>query len=307
MNGNGDAGDLRAGSRATSSNTAPFGAAARPWTQLTWQQARANRPVFFRRALKLTHGARTQLPFNGSQGLTVVSENPVYIEGNYNACTPSDAAGACTETGGAFGPTGNGHVSAAVIADAVTLLSSSWNDIASFINPHSLAYTTAGVANAQRNATTTWYRVAIIAGKGIPFPRPTNNTGADHTGLRHRRRRPQLPAIHRELGWADALNYRGSIVSFFTSRQAIGTYKCCDVVYGAPSRGYNFDVEFLSPPLLPPRTPMFRDINTLTFRQLLQADAVEGERRERRMPRCRVAETRTSNVGVSRRSRTHGT
>lgn len=37
-----------------------------------------------------------------------------------------------------------------------------------------------------------------------------------------------------------------------------------------PSRDYNFDVEFLNPMLLPPRTPMFRDINTLTFRQLLR-------------------------------------
>ncbi len=249
-------------------NTAPFGVAARPWTQLTWQQARANRPVFFRRALKLTHGARGQLPANGLQGLTVASENPVYVEGNFNACTASDAAGSCAETGGAFGPTGNGHVSAAVLADAVTLLSSSWNDIGSFINPHSLTRTTFDVANAQRNATNTWYRLAVIAGKGIPFVRPANNA-SDHTDY------GTDGGAHNFLrfieNWSGAaLNYRGSIVSFFTSRQATGTYKCCDIVYGAPARGYNFDVEFLSPPLLPPRTPMFRDINTLTFRQLLR-------------------------------------
>ena len=66
------------------------------------------------------------------------------------------------------------------------------------------------------------------------------------------------------------LNYRGSIVSFFISRQATGTYKCCDNVYTAPARGYNFYVEFLDPSLLPPETPMFRDVNTLTFRQLLR-------------------------------------
>ncbi len=268
MNGNG-AQDIYGQDPRYVSNIAPFGSAARPWTQLTWQQARANRPVFFRRALKLTHGARTQLPFNGSQGLTVVSENPVYIEGNYNACTPGNAAGTCTETGGPFGPTGNGHVSAAVIADAVTLLSSSWNDIGSFINPHSLSHTTANVANAQRNATTTWYRVAIIAGKGIPFPRPTNNTGADHTDYGTDGGAHNFLRFIENWG-GSALNYRGSIVSFFTSRQATGSYKCCDIVYGAPDRGYNFDVEFLSPPLLPPRTPMFRDINTLTFRQLLR-------------------------------------
>ena len=41
-------------------------------------------------------------------------------------------------------------------------------------------------------------------------------------------------------------------------------------VYQAPSRGYNFDTDFLLPSLLPPGTPMFRDVNTLTFRQLLR-------------------------------------
>ena len=66
------------------------------------------------------------------------------------------------------------------------------------------------------------------------------------------------------------LNYRGSIVSFFISRQGVGTYKCCTNVYSPPSRGYNFDTEFLTPNLLPPRTPMFRDVNTLTFRQILR-------------------------------------
>ena len=36
-------------------------------------------------------------------------------------------------------------------------------------------------------------------------------------------------------------------------------------VYGAPTRGYNFGVEFLTPSLLPPKTPMFRDVNTTGF------------------------------------------
>jgi len=50
----------------------------------------------------------------------------------------------------------------------------------------------------------------------------------------------------------------------------VGLYKCCDNVYSPPSRGYNFDTDFLTPSLLPPRTPMFRDLNTLTFRQILR-------------------------------------
>jgi hypothetical protein len=51
----------------------------------------------------------------------------------------------------------------------------------------------------------------------------------------------------------------------------VGTYKCCQNVYSPPTRGYNFDTEFLTPSLLPPRTPMFRDVNILTFRQILRA------------------------------------
>ena len=54
-------------------------------------------------------------------GLTIASENPVYIQGNWNA------------NGAGFG---NPHVATAVLADAVTLLSNNWNDRNSFVNPH---------------------------------------------------------------------------------------------------------------------------------------------------------------------------
>ena len=66
--------------------TAPFGASVRPWTTIgTTNQmeiARRNPPVFFRRALKLTNGALGNLV---APGLTIASENPVYIQGNWNA------------------------------------------------------------------------------------------------------------------------------------------------------------------------------------------------------------------------------
>ena len=64
--------------------------------------------------------------------------------------------------------------------------------------------------------------------------------------------------------------YKGSLVSLYTSRQATGTFKCCQNVYKWGLRNYSFDTNFLSPALLPPGTPMFRAINTLTFRQLLR-------------------------------------
>ena len=48
--------------------------------------ARANRNAHFRRALKLTTASWATSPM---PGLTVVSENPVYVQGNYNATSAS--------------------------------------------------------------------------------------------------------------------------------------------------------------------------------------------------------------------------
>ena len=66
------------------------------------------------------------------------------------------------------------------------------------------------------------------------------------------------------------IRYRGSIVSLFTSRQATGAFKCCNTVYGAPVRNYQFDTDFLNPATLPPLTPVFRDLNTIGFSQELR-------------------------------------
>ena len=200
--------------------------------------ARANPPAFFRRALKLTNGALGNIV---APGLTVVAENPVYIQGNWNA------------NAGGFG---DPHVATAVIADAVTLLSNNWNDRTSFLEAHDVA---------GRDATTTWYRLAIIGGKGLSFPRiagaPADfgTDGGAHNFLRYL-----------EDWGGQTLNYRGSIASMFTSRQAVGTYKCCADVYSPPTRAYTFDTDFLTPALLPPRTPMFRDVNTTGFAQILR-------------------------------------
>jgi len=144
----------------------------------------------------------------------------------------------------------------------VTFLSNTFNDIGSFMSPH--------IRNnaARTTASNTWYRTAVISGKGRNFPRPISNA-QDHTDFGTDGGAHNFLRYIEDWG-GQTLNFRGSLVSFYISRQALGTYKCCDVVYSPPSRGYNFDTDFLTPNLLPPRTPMFRDVNTLTFRQLLR-------------------------------------
>lgn len=209
------------------------------------QEARENPPVFFRRALKIVNGASLNIGVscNGTDGLTVVAENPVYIQGDYNA--PVDD-----------GSWGGVSVAAAVEGDAVTFLSNNWNDVNSFAFPYNIN---------NRAAAPTAYRTAIISGKGIPFPQAgmacggCNDFGTDggvHNFLRFLE------------NWGLVCHYRGSLVSFFYNRQAVGTYKGAGV-YNPPSpRDYSFDTNFtIGPACLPPRTPSLRSVNTTGFSQ----------------------------------------
>ena len=215
---------------------APYNAAANvsPTVTLTTPQAFAAPQVLFRRALKLTNGSLGNIV---TPGLTVVAENPIYIQGNWNA----NAAG-----------WGNPHAETAVIADAVTLLSNEWTDANSFQNPYN--------PNNRARATQAWYRLGVIGGKGPAFvniagtPNDFGTDGGAHNFLRY-------------LESGQTVNYQGAIATFYFNRQATGTFKCCTTVYGAPTRNYLFDTDFLNPATLPPLTPVFRDLNALGFAQ----------------------------------------
>jgi Tfp pilus assembly protein PilX len=213
--------------------------------------ARENPPLFFRRALKIVNGsdltAVGTCPGSVSCGLTITSENPVYIQGDYNANAASNGWSST-------------EIASSVAGDAVTLLSDQWNDVNSFASPYSTSL---------RSGNTTWYRLAIIAGATLPFTQPTfsgvsadyGTDGGVHNFLRY------IEA------WGGTLEYNGSIVDLYYSRQANGTFKCCATVYGPPSRGYNFDTNFLNPTLLPPRTPLFRTVSTTGWTRVLAPQA----------------------------------
>jgi hypothetical protein len=206
------------------------------------QEARENPPLFFRRALKIVDGASLTIGVScsGTDGLSIVSENPVYIQGDYNA--PVDD-----------GTWGGVSIAAAVEGDAVTFLSNNWNDVNSFAFPYNVN---------NRNAAPTAYRAAIISGKGIPFPSVAGQAqdfgtdGGVHNFLRFLE------------NWGLVCHYRGSMVSFYYNRQGVGTYKGTGV-YNPPSpRDYSFDTNFtLGPACLPPRTPSLRSVNTIGFSQ----------------------------------------
>ena len=142
-------------------------------------------------------------------------------------------------------------------------VSNNFNDVNSFSTPFAFDFPPAGTP-ANRAASDTWYRVAIVAGKGLSFAQPPyggqdfGTDGGVHNFLRYI-----------ENWGGQNLHYKGSMISLYNNHQAIGVFKCCTTVYSPPARDYTFDVEFLQPQLLPPRTPLFRDVNTTGFTQLL--------------------------------------
>ncbi|HKM81704.1 MAG TPA: hypothetical protein VJY15_12160 [Candidatus Acidoferrum sp.] len=211
--------------------------------------ARENPPLFFRRAVKIVNannltGVGT-CPGGASCGLAIASENPVYLQGDFNS----------NSGGNDFS---DPSIATSVAADAVTLLSDNWNDVNSFAFPY---------ASGNRVGTSTDYRLAVVAGANPYFQNPTGVIYQDYG---------TDGGVHNFLRFLEAwngaqLNYEGSIVDLYYSRQANGTYKCggINAVYQPPTRGYVFDTNFLTPALLPPRTPLFRDVNTTGWTRLL--------------------------------------
>ena len=206
-------------------------------------RAMVNRPIIFRRAIKLVNGG-SLVTWVG--GFTVVTENPVYIQGDWNA------------SGGFTGA----HAATSVIADAVTALSSNWLDTLSYASPYS--------ASGRSDRTPDWYyRLAILAGKGPIFPWISGTSatfgtdGGAHSFIRFLEDNGSSP---------DTIHYKGSLATFYYNRQAVGVFKGSNhFVYGIPAvRDYTFDTDFQTPSLLPPLTPMFRDINAVGFSQELR-------------------------------------
>ena len=261
---------------------------------------RANRVTGARHVLKLVDGSLGNVPTvppvsgctqtatnpTGCGGFTVGSENPVYVQGNYNSNCPAAVGGApspCTPANANYDQTWTSttaaeppHAAASVIADAVTLLSNNWQDVGvstattngSLVNP---VNTTAGqnvpASQPNRIAVTTYYRLAIAAGKTIAFSNPTQNPefgfgsdGGVHNFLRFLEDWGGIAA-------QQSLYYKGSLVSLYFDTYATGTFKCCNLVYNPPSRQYTFDSLFSVPQNLPPGTPMFRNVDNLSYRQ----------------------------------------
>jgi hypothetical protein len=184
-------------------------------------------------AVRLVGG--TQLPFttdpNGTGrttgGLTVVTPQPIYVYGYYNVQTNGGAALASLATTN----TGNTYP-AALMGDAITVLSPGWKDTYA-----------AGGSITLRIPTATTVNAACL--EGIVQSTNSNYSGGVENFLRL------------EENWNNtiAVTYNGSIVVMFPSIYATNPWPGTGSVYNAPKRNWGFDLNFEIPNLLPPLSP----------------------------------------------------
>lgn len=177
------------------------------------------------RAVRLTDGAVAP-----PGGLTVASANPVYIQGDYNTgINPPSNSGSPSQ------PTSPDYTRqpCAVIADALDVLSNSWQDSAS----------TSSVSS--RVATSTTINAAIIAGI-VPSANGNYSGGAEN-----------FPRFLED--WSGStLTYYGSMVELYPSHQATAAWGAGNV-YNPPNRNWFFDSSFVTNP--PPGSVMVINYN----------------------------------------------
>ncbi len=161
-------------------------------------------------------------------GFTFATAQPMYVLGNYNVQINGTS------------PLLNSHNTAntypaALLADAITVLSGKWNDANS------------ASSISSRVATNNTLNAACL--EGIVPSVSTNYSGGVENFLRLLE------------DWGSKTNtYNGSIMVMFPSQVATNLYPGTGTVYNPPIRDWGFDTNFLIQADLPPLTPQFRAV-----------------------------------------------
>ena len=154
------------------------------------------------------------------KGLTVVTNQAVYVQGSYNS---------------------TGKKPAAFLADSLNILSNAWSD----------ANSTSALSS--RVATSTTVNAAFLAGTdstGGAEGTAGRDAGSYNGGVEN------YPRLHEK--WSSAtLTYRGSFVSLGIPRHVSGTWVYGSPQYEAPTRAFSYDTDFNDASKLPPLSPRF--------------------------------------------------
>lgn len=194
------------------------------------------------------------LPSNPN-GVTVISDQAIYVEGNYNLNTGNPGFDANFP-----------KQPAAFMGDTINVLSAGWSG-----NPTGWGGLS-GCRNdcqsrkslngpAQRPAATTYINAAFLGG----VDETQSGSSGYNGGFEN------FPRFHER--WTSRnLVYRGSFVSLGTPQRANGAWcgtgggllSGCNI-YDAPGRAWDFDTDFINPALLPPATPTVVSVEQILF------------------------------------------
>jgi len=154
------------------------------------------------------------------RGLTLVTGQAVYVQGDYNDVAKKPAA---------------------VLADSLNILSNNWNDANSTL------------ALGSRPATSTRIFAAFLAGTDVTggVEGAAGQDDGDYNGGLE-----NFPRFHEDWNGA-TLTYRGSFVSLNAPQHVDGPWIYGNPYYEAPNRDWDYDTDFDDAANLPPLTPRF--------------------------------------------------
>jgi hypothetical protein len=238
----------------------------------------------FRRSVRLFNGeSLITTGFVGSlsptKGLTIATENMVYIWGNYNTTGVSSIPAGGSTLNDGVGYTGS-QVPASIACDAIFPLSKTWFDGSSSLYPEGSSDARNRLGTVYRRADEnlasvtqgTAVRAGILAGTNISSASgfPGRNTDGDRNngGAINFPRFLEIWSLNGvEASW----NYAGSFVPIFQSNQALSQWENdTSVIYMPPRRNWSFDLTFRNPSQIPPGTPFFQYVAATGFRQKIR-------------------------------------
>ena len=200
-------------------------------------------------AVKLENGSEIPNPSFGwgkdLYGTTFATNAPLYVKGNYNAdgksntgsSTVPDEAGATKEP------------PAALMADAITVLSNSWDDKYS-------------MSRMSKRATSSYTEVAAAFLTGL-VPSDKNDNKWYSGGVEN------FPRFLED--WGTTFRYRGSMVSLFESEVQTEPWAGTGSIYDPPKRDWGFNTLY-SRGYYPPGTPNSRTFRRVSYKNLTKVE-----------------------------------
>lgn len=216
-----------------------------------------------------------------TKGITIASENMVYIAGNYNTTGIGGFKAPNLNTGNTADYLGV-QVPASIICDAFFPLSKTWFDANSMMYPEGFGlnanpaigndlYRIADNTTDSKKATAV--RAAIMFGNTLSAKQAAANSAARSTsGTISSGGMHNAPRFLEQ--WNDGgyytWSFSGSLVTLFNSTQAFAPWTSSAVIYQPPTRNWSYDDTLTNPNKLPPGTPFFQYVQSSGFQQVIE-------------------------------------